>query len=61
MNLAQAKHSARLVWAAADDLGRMAREYRSEEAAEFEHELRLLAWEAERRVAQKQREEARNG
>lgn len=58
MNLAQAKHSARLVWSAADDLGRMAREHRSEEAAELEQELRRLGWKANQRVIIKQREEA---
>jgi len=60
MNLAQAKHSARLVWNAADDLGRMAREYQSDEAAELEQELRKLGWKANQRVLIKQREEARN-
>lgn len=58
MNLAQAKHSERLVWAAADDLGEMARRYRSTEAAEFEQKLRKLAWEATQRVIRIQREEA---
>ncbi len=61
MNLEQAKESARRVWQACDDLGEMARLHQSEEAAELEHELRKLAWKAQARVAEKQREEANNG
>lgn len=58
MNLAQAKHSAHLVWTAADEVARMCQ---SEEAQEAAYELRLLAWKAEARVVQKMKEEASNG
>jgi hypothetical protein len=58
MNLAQAKHSAHLVWTAADEVARMCQ---SDEAQEAAYELRKLAWEAEKRVIQKLREEAANG
>lgn len=58
MTLEQAQQSAQAIWSAADDVQRMCR---SEEAQEAYWELRQLAWKAEDRVTQIQREENKRG